>query len=229
MSEISMIISDGSLTRQTIEFIDSLDDTPSDDLLQRLGCLTCMDNDGCEWVISPFPLSPPEDMEELRSCQSLLLSGLIRKDMMGSPSFGPLLSGLLWQASSAGVSTEQQCYDLAALSLVFIEKYFKGSKLDRKVGSDLCDFLTTWLKPDVPWKELPWIGEAARAMFGTAWCDLSLPETIGTDAPRIRILPGSHVVGATVYTERPPFLPGLCPAQDAIPSAPLPHDMGWSA
>jgi hypothetical protein len=72
--------------------------------------------------------------------------------------------------------------------------------------------LNDWLKPSALWVTLPSRDAVADAMFGAGWGLLRA----NTEAD----------LASVILQERPPFLPGLCPAQEVQLSVPLPGDIG---
>jgi hypothetical protein len=72
-----------------------------------------------------------------------------------------------------------------------------------------------WLNHDVEWVVLPNVIKVAERLFGSAWCHVA----VGEDA-------GAADFCALIGRDRPPFLPGLCHAQEVDQSVDLPLGVG---
>jgi hypothetical protein len=103
---------------------------------------------------------------------------------------------------------ESSSYDLAALTLHFVEGFSLQFPLDRETRPVMLNFLNAWLKPAVRWREIPSDIDVAHQMFGQPWLDL--------------MLPSESSVPELVLSERPPFRTGLCLAQSPAPCMSLP-------
>jgi hypothetical protein len=113
------------------------------------------------------------------------------------------------------LESEDGTYDFASVLLCYLERFSSLSLVDVHAAGRVCDILNAWLSPEVPWSQVPTSDEVVQRLFGVAWCTMSLPME-------------GRTAGSVVYYERPPFLPGLCPPQDALPGVPLPDEMGLS-
>jgi hypothetical protein len=120
---------------------------------------------------------------------------------------------------------EDSAYLLAVGLIGYVEDYVRTYQMDVAVAPHICLLLNAWLKPIVPWGQPPSIGVLCEHMFGDVWTSL--------------VLPGDYweALGATysdqglainlIFNDRPPFLPGLCPAQEVRLNVPLPGDVGF--
>jgi hypothetical protein len=127
-----------------------------------------------------------------------------------------ILSGLY--ASGAWrrcILQESTAYNLAAVTLCHLETFSDDDGFNKLTQPAVCRLLNEWLRPPGRWNKVPDVESGVIHMFGDAWCALRDPAGQG------------GLTGAVVHRERPPFLPGLCPAQDGILSAPLPDDVGY--
>jgi hypothetical protein len=99
-----------------------------------------------------------------------------------------LAAGLLQYSANA---TSRMMYRAAA------------ENLTAATTADVLVTLNNWIKPKTQWDELPEETCVARALFGDAW--VMMFEMTAPDGASI---------GDAVYRDRPPFLPGRCPALD---------------
>lgn len=210
-----------SVRAQTDSFLASADRFPSVELLLAIGC-ECEDPYyGRHTIVAPYA---PLDPGETRACFSLVLEKMRHSGARGTSEWVSMLSGAMRDASGSAPRSEQSAYDLAALILLFIDCY-SPEPIALKVGADVCRMLNAWIKPAVPWTNLPGTGTIVRAMFGAAWCDIRLND-IADDQRSLLVLPDGGFAGDVVWRERPPFLLGLCPAQDRAQGVPLPQGLG---
>jgi hypothetical protein len=108
---------------------------------------------------------------------------------------------------------------LRTIDVVDREEDGMDELLDR-TKRDCLEFASEWIAPATPWSELPTPIEVAQRLFGPMWCAMALPDVVSASMSSCEVI-------AAVRLHRPPFLPGLCPAQDVILSAPLPDDVGY--
>jgi hypothetical protein len=167
---------------------------------------------------TPYSVAPAEfcseHEDEIRRILPTLLTGVLTHRQC-DVSTGNIAS-LLWGVDKhklldAFTVSEDTSYDLAIAILRFTG-FRSNHPLDEFVAPNVLSLLNTWAKPSVAWLTAPKHDVIARALFGTAWWDL---------AERPSWLNGGFTANI-VERERPPFLPGLCPAQDAL-SVPLPE------
>lgn len=133
-----------------------------------------------------------------------------------------ILAGIVRQNRYASYfDTEEKTYVLASTVLNYLEEYSDDNETDALIKDEICAMLSAWLKPAIPWKVIPSARTAAIAMFGSGWCSLFAsswtPHSVGA------LKACENYLGFLIYQERPPFLPGLCPAQQDQMSAPLPN------
>jgi hypothetical protein len=127
-----------------------------------------------------------------------------------------------WRACLADMN---DAYDLAALFLRFSRAYWRGADkysteamtvLRREVEQGAFEAFTDWVAPgstkERNWEPGEWTPEPlsiARTLFGVAWCSMVFTESNASAVD----------VEAAMRFFRPPFQPGLVPAQ--IEAAPL--------
>jgi hypothetical protein len=151
------------------------------------------------------------DPDDVRRCLPKLLSVLINFENERD-SIISLVSGLVrnhcWGEC---LQTESDAYALAA-ALVYFTEARQHKLMETEVVTDVRAIFNAWLRPASASVRLPDVETLCLHLFGSAWCSV--------------VLPASEKLRALILTQRPPFLPGLCPAQDAILSVPLPDDLG---
>jgi hypothetical protein len=196
------------------------------DFLRRLGCPTIDMGAALTFVYHHFAES---DRHAAQTALPLLLASI---ELLGPhdadvSEVHSLLLGIhrlgRWQAC---LDEEATTYSLAS-ALCFSLGSLWTNEPDRAPVKDvIIGLLNQWLKPSVLWKELPDEDEMVRCTFGDAWAMLAKARldaennNDGAEDPRY--------MSSMIERERPPFLPGLCPAQGAMLSVPLPDDVGYS-
>jgi hypothetical protein len=103
-------------------------------------------------------------------------------------------------------------YELAQAITDFIDCY-SPALTNRAALSEVVSLLNNWLKPSTPWSTLPGIRTFGRHAFGEEWCTFVLPDEYA-DIEGKRTAHGSLSVSDFIAAQRPPFVKGLCPAQD---------------
>lgn len=174
-------------------------------LKELLGCpYTVKNENGTDIMVRPK--ADPGMMTDIRQCIPLLLDAII--DHRGhADDVASLLAGLHfagWRETM--LASESNAYTLAAASIYFMEAYDEYSAiLFLEVMPAACTILNEWLEPSVPisYAVSPSPRELCRLMFGDAWCDFVLTNVKWRE------------VVSFVRQSRPPFVPGLCPLQDA--------------
>jgi hypothetical protein len=121
-------------------------------------------------------------------------------------------------------ATEQEACSLADAVLFYVGDYESDSIYDVFAQSYILDLLNRWLKPAVPWHDLPGVVTICRHMFGEAWCDLILSTNYRDAVGPVNRL--SQGIDLDIIKKRPSFLPGLCPEQDSETIISLPDNMG---
>jgi hypothetical protein len=183
------------------------------DLLSLLGCPSRSLGYSRDLVVPPVSLENNEIIgKTLIKIVTLLASNL------GNPicSSASILAGLYRNRCWARcLLDEASAYALATVAFDFLEGYSPTSPLDTHVAHDVCTLLNEWVKPNPIWMEPPSKLDLTERLFGSAWC-------------MVRLSTCNHATSGVIYQERPPFLPGLCRAQDGILSVPLPDDVGFS-
>jgi hypothetical protein len=111
---------------------------------------------------------------------------------------------------------ESTTYELAATTLTYIQEFTNVASLDLFTEPFVCSFLNTWLQPSVEWINLPSADVVAEHLFGPAWCAIQCPNL-------------EQSLGRISYLTRPPFQPGICPAQVTTTAVRLPDDVSFPA
>jgi hypothetical protein len=184
----------------------------------RVGQLHCPYKGPGEPVVLCAPemvgntLSPAE-RAEIATCLPRLLAALLPE--RGIPTTcASLLAGISKYADwEAYPHTEDEAYTLATAMLYFIKDYTPGYEMDAVTKPYVCEIISAWTRRPMISAELPTALALCTMLFGDAWCNMVEP----LDASFSDVL---------VENARPPFLPGLCPAQDALVCDVLPDDMG---
>lgn len=182
-----------------------------EELLALLGCPHLRTADGGGLTVPPLPKAHIAEIGEALLKITSLVASSLAEPVCDAAS---VLSGL-WRSHcwALCLREESTTYAMAAVLLEFLQGYSSIYRLDNYAGPDVCNLLNAWLKQPSPWTDLPSSADVAEHLFGAGWCMLRLPSA-------------ERALGELVYQERPPFLPGLCPAQDVLQSAPLPADLG---
>lgn len=158
----------------------------------------------------PTPVGHAEDI----AAALLTVNAFVASDMMEPvcPLYS-ILAGMAisaaWRRSLLQTST---AYDLAAVTLSYIQGFSKFYPPHIHTAPAVLTFLNAWLQPIDDWTDLPSAEEVAEYLFGDVWCALRLPDQDKT-------------AGRIAYLERPPFQPGICPAQVLATGCTLP-DLG---
>jgi hypothetical protein len=107
--------------------------------------------------------------------------------------------------------TEESTRIFAFRILSFIETYLELSATEKALAPHIAKILSGWLSlPDSI--AMPGPITVCRNLFGNAWCSFFLPEDAIDDLGKSWMLVVN--IADIVARERPPFLPGLCPAQE---------------
>lgn len=182
---------------------------------------------GCSHLLMNSRTSCPtiEASKDLVAIQESLPRILVA---MGSKPRAPLdstivLAGLSrYDCWKTCLKDEESTYLLAAGIVGYLETYTRDFQPDVAAEAEICVLLNQWLQPEAPWTKAPSVQEVVTYMFNEVWCSLRVPATkddVPDDEPY-----GSRYIAKLIYQERPPFLIGLCPAQQQIMSVPLPDD-----
>lgn len=107
------------------------------------------------------------------------------------------------------IRNKDSAYVLAGTLLIYMERYKAQWPPDAEALPGVCELLNAWVRPDVPWVDIPAGADVLEHLFGAAWVHF-----YGAD---------KRNMGDRVFRELPNFLPGLCAGQDAILSSPLPE------
>jgi hypothetical protein len=198
-----------------------------DTLLTALGCshLHSRDDANPDWI------TPAKSDYDATIVQQVLpgllveLTNVDKWDRLTSDSITSLFYGCdRCDCLSACLDTPSSAYALAAGVCGFLSIFSSNYILDDLAVEHVCNLLNVWLKPLVPWTSCPSVNVVASHLFGVDWCVVALPESAGR-------LGASSVADRTsiiqaITKQRPPFLPGLLPAQIETMSVPLPDDVG---
>lgn len=154
----------------------------------------------------------------LASCHVRLLKALMPVHEDNPSMVSSLLGGISLNGGwRSFLETEDDTYVLAHALLVYLQTYAPGFKLDAHIASSVCTILNEWLVPALPWEGLPGAAELARRLVGETWCSLALPDKLD------QIVSHRECAGDLLAEQRPPFLPGLCPAQSIVEAELLPE------
>lgn len=167
---------------------------------------------GCPWVIDKTHSRPAQvvlqdvidgENDEVTASLMLLLSEIAIGEYTCSIAPASLLFGL-WRNNGwrACLESEDSTYHLAFSVIDYLETFTDNPGLDLYVAGAVVKLLNTWLQPSTAWTDMPAASEVTRQLFGDAWCTFALPNY-------------DWAISTTMIEQRPPFLPGLCPAQDA--------------
>jgi hypothetical protein len=185
------------------------------DFLHRIGCPFLLR----ETRSQALPVVAAEDKAAtLAALPHLLTLVQIVGDRMAITDMHSILTGL----HSAGgweecLSAESTTYALAVSLYYAIGTFQYIEAQDWCAKPAVLQILNQWLKPGNAWVDVPVASEVAGAMFGEIWADLVIREIETSDM--------SSALCTLIEKERPSFLPGLCPAQDAILNVPLPDEI----
>jgi hypothetical protein len=116
-------------------------------------------------------------------------------------------------------------YELAQALVAYVDCHTTRFPMYNFTSRDVLHLLNAWLKPSATWVELPGVRTLCRHIFGDAWCAIALPETYADEVGSKSAQMNSGVsVHNFIAAQKPPFLDGLCQAQDAASS--LDQDVG---
>jgi hypothetical protein len=156
----------------------------------------------------------PDTAAAIQDCLPRLLTKLLpAKTDLASNDVTSVLAGMIhhgcWRICLA---TTDDTYLLSGAVLCFLDYFWEDSPVDKVVASSVWALLNTWLKPQIPWKDMPSRTEVCQHMFGSAWCSIALPDACLNvhDGKTER---SEIIVSQIVLAERPPFLQGVCPSQ----------------
>lgn len=181
---------------------------------------------GCPFSNSGVYYTKPVERDHILALNDVLpkvLTAIVAR----IPDFCSNVSSVLGAINRQGclsscLETREGAYAMAVGLCYFIDTLELHGSLDQDVAPDVLNLLSSWIKPAIEWDEIPSSRTVAAALFGEHWCHFKLTDDMD-------YLPGSAmwnsdwILAYIVAKERPPFLTGLCPAQDAIMSAPLPE------
>lgn len=185
-----------------------------EELMALLGCPYLGLNSSLGLIVPPVHAENIETVgDALVKVMQLVLSNLDEPACDVASVLSGLYRNNCWQIC---LREESTTYAMAAMLFEFVEGYAPSLRLDHYTGPDVRNLLNAWIRPVVQWVELPSKSDLAGYLSGGAWS-------------MIRLSSMDRAVGEMVYQERPPFLPGLCPAQNAILSAQLPDDLCFGA
>jgi hypothetical protein len=123
-----------------------------------------------------------------------------------------------WRDCLADVSS---AYALAASICLIVatqaDSSSDGENTD-EVQPALIAILNDWLDCEYAWPGPRYDVDVAERLFGSAWCEVAMSK-VGGDASTTDFC-------ALIGRDRPPFLPGLCPAQELDLGIDLPPGMG---
>jgi hypothetical protein len=174
-------------------------------ILKSLGCHYAHRDTPTEDRRVITPSLPPSSGTLLPECLGHLLIASLpnlngAQDAMVSLTSGVHRHGL----TTAFAANEDTAYAMAAALLHYAEKFTGSYLMDVAVRMDLTTILNDWLKPEVQWELYPSVDQIAGELFGdwrACLFDADIEEML---------------IGDYVFLHRPPFLPGLCPAQDKL-------------
>jgi hypothetical protein len=202
-------------TRRYIENDAQDEDFMGTDLLALLGCTYVVYDRGTSTNLIVNPDFRSEDLSVVKYCIEQLFEVVVAQSSRGGINVTGLLTGIIrYDMWRKFLSTASSAYQLAIGLLVFSDTYAHDYQVDVVTAPLVCHLLNEWIQPVVQWEELPSATDIAAHLFGNAW--LSIVEVPLADGLPISI-------SKLVALERPPFLPGMCPAQEDILSAPLPE------
>jgi hypothetical protein len=221
-----------SLKLQTTRLVDALENYEpgpgacqpemENNLLHHLGCPYLTPYGTIRW-----PDLVPEEAPVVKECIRRLIAGFVvaRKDPQDPPSdAASLLAGMLrheWQGFD--LFSLPETYILAAAVLNYVQLYGPDVDLERATEPAVRAMLNAWLKPHSPWESLPLAGVIAEHMFGPVWPAIALQDGCFDEYAEY----AQTFAGNMVLRDRPPFLRGLCLAQDATSDNHLPDlDLG---
>jgi hypothetical protein len=127
-----------------------------------------------------------------------------------------------WQRCLDGL---EGAYELANALLGFLAFSVHLPDVAGLATTDVLGILNEWLAPAKPWTALPGDFDACRHMFSAPWCDMTLQADCDGVDTTTQDSKGS--AWFLVQTDMPPFLPGLCPAQEDVVAVDLPG-LDWS-
>jgi hypothetical protein len=121
------------------------------------------------------------------------------------------------------IATVDGAYALAIALVKQIELSSMASKLDSYVTPDALSIMNDWLRPEESWSEFPSAYVLCQHLFGAPWCSLALPSSAKNRPWSGEVV--SEFACQVVSKQRPPFLPGVCPAQAGVISLQLPDEL----
>jgi hypothetical protein len=148
-----------------------------------------------------------EDREDASICIVRLLTA--SQGMPVTETISLLVGLSRRQALAYALSTERSSYALACAVLQFIEDDRAKTRFNKYAAPFVRDILNDWIHLEAPRSQLPVASYVVRHLFGEAWSMFAENDT--------------GLLCNLVARQRPPFLPGLCPPQDRVLSAPLPQ------
>jgi hypothetical protein len=186
-------------------------------LLTLMGCPADDSRDEFNfWRQLPDPSF--EDMETIQFCYPKLLS--LSEGWLADTALIAIAGRHgLWAVC---LDNEEHTRKLTSCVLRYLQRYHYNCDIFYDhYAPFVCTLLNEWVKPCIPWCELPTTLSVCRQLFGDGWCTL-----LSNNGNIVSMNPVPHLA-AIVARERPPFLPGLCTAQDNVMSVPLPDDLGF--
>jgi hypothetical protein len=109
-----------------------------------------------------------------------------------------------------------QAYTLALALIDFSDSYFTRDTMCNVALPHVLEILNSWLSPNPDWVELPGVRTVCQHFFGDPWCAFMLPGVYADKVGAATLTTGDRIrVCNFIAADKPPFLYGLCPAQDA--------------
>lgn len=168
---------------------------------------------GCPYVSRDktyFPVVEPANLGAARLAIPKILTALGSR-ALARVDVSSLVAGLnrnnCWGEC---LNRPDDAYALVLAVMIYIDMYHTEFELDVVVEPDVCELLTSWLRPSEPWTKIPTALEVCQHMFGEAWSGLASAEE------------AVDLIIYEVRRQRPPFLPGLCPLLEPESDLPLP-------
>lgn len=182
------------------------------DVLATLGCAR-VDKAGVFWESEPVE---DADLDSVATCLHAVLLAIAPHQSMNAAAIS-LLGGLgdfrCWNTLTENIDSANL---FAKVLLQYVSTYSPSFILDASVKGSVLSILNEWLKPGIPWVDVPDKNDVCQLMFNGAWCALVLgPASLEFSGPDI-----DGWYKGTVGRDRPPFLHGLCRGHDSLVTAP---------
>lgn len=212
----------GHIGRRAEDFLNGGPDTPVQTIsLSELHC-PYLSPKGIEFECEGLLESERADLQKYLP---LLLTDMVRGSSLDD-SFIALLVGIQEYGCQPGYPVAACDGHALARVLIHYVGAFNSQEMELFAVRHIIDLLNAWVKPDVPWVCLPGVMTLCRTIYGHDWCSMFLPDCHDTVGAYCQISVGFEI-DHIIRKEKPPFMPGLCPEQDAVIRVPLP-DLGMS-